>query len=543
MKQYVALAAMMLTAASGMAQETYENARLMEDELNGTARYVAMGGALDALGADISTISTNPAGIGLFRHSNLSTSFGLVSQEDGQNFRTGNKTNASFDQLGFVYSYRLDKTSFVNVAFNYHKSRNFDYILSAAGKTDGNSSQNGLSYIKGIGVDDAQGVSKFLYDEKTGYGTAYWTSQLDNLYYNALIVDKDGKTPYWSSASAFNMMRANTGYIGEYDINVSGNINNRLYLGLTVGIHDVHYNGISEYTEDIVNAKLEPKGSLTVEDDRHITGQGFDVKAGIIFRPIETSPFRIGLSVASPIFYRLKTQNYTRLYNALDASLNYMPIDPHYVAKSSYEFKMYTPWKFGVSLGHTIDNIVALGAVLEYTDYGSIDTRVITDEYYDEWTDTYQSDSESEREMNRHTSETLKGVTTLKLGAEVKIDPKMAVRFGYNYMSPMYSTSGSKDFSIDSYGVNCSSSTDYTNWKATHRFTCGLGFRFDKFNLDLAYQYSARKGEFHPFQDAWGDYHYLQDGEQLTEQIDIVSPSVSVTNNRHQVLLTMGYTF
>ena len=247
--------------------------------------------------------------------------------------------------------------------------------------------------------------------------------------------------------------------------------------------------------------------------------------------------------MASPIFYRLKTQNYTRLYNALDASLNYMPIDPHYVAKSSYEFKMYTPWKFGVSLGHTIDNIVALGAVLEYTDYGSIDTRVITDEYYDEWTDTYQSDSESEREMNRHTSETLKGVTTLKLGAEVKIDPKMAVRFGYNYMSPMYSTSGSKDFSIDSYGVNCSSSTDYTNWKATHRFTCGLGFRFDKFNLDLAYQYSARKGEFHPFQDAWGDYHYPQDGEQLTEQIDIVSPSVSVTNNRHQVLLTMGYTF
>ena len=186
MKQYVALAAMMLTAASGMAQETYENARLMEDELNGTARYVAMGGAMDALGADISTISTNPAGIGLFRHSNLSTSFGLVSQEDGQNFRTGNKTNASFDQLGFVYSYRLDKTSFVNVAFNYHKSRNFDYILSAAGKTDGNSSQNGLSYIKGIGVDDAQGVSKFLYDEKTGYGTAYWTSQLDNLYYNAI---------------------------------------------------------------------------------------------------------------------------------------------------------------------------------------------------------------------------------------------------------------------------------------------------------------------------------------------------------------------
>ena len=51
------------------AQETYQDATLLRPELNGTARYVGMGGAMEALGADISTISTNPAGIGLFRHS------------------------------------------------------------------------------------------------------------------------------------------------------------------------------------------------------------------------------------------------------------------------------------------------------------------------------------------------------------------------------------------------------------------------------------------------------------------------------------------
>ena len=43
------------------AQETYENANLATQDLNGTARYVGMGGAMDALGADISTIGTNPA--------------------------------------------------------------------------------------------------------------------------------------------------------------------------------------------------------------------------------------------------------------------------------------------------------------------------------------------------------------------------------------------------------------------------------------------------------------------------------------------------
>ncbi|MEE3384030.1 MAG: hemin receptor, partial [Prevotella sp.] len=50
-----------------MAQETYENANIATKDLNGTARYVGMGGAMDALGADLSTMSSNPAGIGLFR--------------------------------------------------------------------------------------------------------------------------------------------------------------------------------------------------------------------------------------------------------------------------------------------------------------------------------------------------------------------------------------------------------------------------------------------------------------------------------------------
>lgn len=53
---------------------------------NGTARYIGMGGALDALGADISTISSNPAGIGLFRHSSANVSFGIVSQQDCKTF-------------------------------------------------------------------------------------------------------------------------------------------------------------------------------------------------------------------------------------------------------------------------------------------------------------------------------------------------------------------------------------------------------------------------------------------------------------------------
>ena len=542
MKKFAIMITSVLATLTVSAQETYENARLMETDLNGTARYVAMGGAMDALGADISTISTNPAGIGLFRHSMVSTSFGIVSQEGAKNFRSGDKTNASFDQIGFVWSNRTNKTSFFNFAFNFHKSQNFNFILSAAGQLDGNSSQNGLSHVKAIGENNPKtGASTYLYDEKDAMGTAWWTNQLDNLYYNTFIWDAQSKTPGWNAASDFLMNRANTGYIGEYDINLSGNINNRVYLGLTVGIHDVHYKGVSEYTEHLLgnddDGNVVPVGPVTIDDERTITGTGVDVKAGIIFRPVESSPFRIGLSIATPTFYKLKSQSATRLLNGTPYQGPY----PGYVAKSSYEFKLNTPWKFGLSLGHTIDQFVALGAGIEYADYGSIDSREITDEYYDYYYDTTTTESESDVEMNRHTSETLKGVVQLKLGAEVKVDKNFAVRFGYNYASPMYKESGSKDFDIDSYGTNCASATDFTNWKATNRLTCGIGYRYNNFSVDLAYQYSVRKGTFSPFQAAWGDYY---DGDvDNPEQIDITPTTVEVSNKRHQLLLTLGYTF
>jgi hypothetical protein len=106
-----------------------------------------MGGAMEALGADLSTMSTNPAGLGLFRKSKAETSFGLVSQQDASKFSSLGKTNASFDQAGFVYSLRNGRNSFLNFGFNYHKSRNFDQILSASSRLT-NASQNKLTYQK-----------------------------------------------------------------------------------------------------------------------------------------------------------------------------------------------------------------------------------------------------------------------------------------------------------------------------------------------------------------------------------------------------------
>ena len=90
------LAALLLASAMpAVAQETYENAKIAAEDLNGTARYVGMGGAMEALGADISTMATNPAGIGMFRRSNVSVSFGAVSQGDAPDVLGAKKTYMS----------------------------------------------------------------------------------------------------------------------------------------------------------------------------------------------------------------------------------------------------------------------------------------------------------------------------------------------------------------------------------------------------------------------------------------------------------------
>lgn len=524
------------------AQETYENTKLIDNDLNGTARYVGMGGAMEALGADISVINSNPAGIGLFRRSSGSVSFGLVSQDGASSFKYGNKTNASFDQAGFVYSMRDGRRTFINFGFNYHKSKNFDYILNAASGLNG-ASQHKLSYMKALANENNLDKTSSGWRGKFAY-----TSQLDNLYYNTLMmISSDGF--FYNDASRYEFGRAETGYIGEYDFNTSVNVNDRVYLGITIGIHDVHYTGHSLYNEALVNLNNQTVGDITVNDERRITGTGYNASFGIIFRPVDASPFRIGLSVTTPTWYDLKTSNYTYLINntKADGGGKLQGDYPNYTTGESYEFKLFTPWKFGVSLGHTVGNYLALGASYEYADYSRLDTRVNDGYDVDYWGDVYEHSS-SDEPMNRHTRETLKAVSTLKIGAEAKVMPNLAVRAGYNYVSPMFKKEGYKDGNIDSYGSNYSSATDYTNWEATNRYTVGVGYTLGKMSFDLAYQYAQTNGKFHPFADSYLDYTYPgQDSNgndvTMTESLDNYANAVKVSNKRNQLLLTLTYRF
>lgn len=527
--KYFMLAMLGLMAAPALAQETYQDTKLAENSLNGTARYVGMGGAMEALGADISTIGTNPAGIGLFRKNQVSISAGVVAQTDAENHTSynattidfkGDKSHVSFDQLGIVWSPTRGRSSYLNLAFNYHKSADFGQILNAANSLGG-ASQSKLTAIKYGAYHNLQGNDMI------------WTG-VDANYDNLMNKSDDKSQMAYYNGKEFLFGQYQHGYIGEYDFNISGSLNNRVWLGLTVGIHDVNYRSSSYYAENLVPGPgLSEEPESDQKEDLKIDGTGFDVKLGVIFRPVKDSPFRIGAYINSPVYYDLTLKGASAL-QLKDYDANGQALTGTSQNGCTYDFRLNTPWKAGVSLGHTVGNYLALGATYEYAWYDHMDNRVKDGGYYDSWYGDYYETSSSDDGMNDNTRYSLKGVSTVKLGLEYKPISMLALRLGYNYVSPMFRDRGYRDQSIASPGTAYATSSDYTNWKATNRITAGIGFNYQGWGFDVAYQYSAQKGDFYPFMS----YYDNEDSAN-----DCVAPVTEVKNNRHQLLMTLSYKF
>lgn len=88
------------------------------------------------------------------------------------------------------------------------------------------------------------------------------------------------------------------------------------------------------------------------------------------------------------------------------------------------DFKLQTPWVFNASLGYTVGNNLALGAEYEYEDYSSMKFK------YPEGDEMAWETGEADLCM--------KGVSTLRLGAEYKPIPAFSLRAGYNYSTATY---------------------------------------------------------------------------------------------------------
>ena len=109
-----------LTAVAGalpmviMAQGATDLYQLSQTELRGTARFMSMGGAFGALGGDLSTLNQNPAGIGVYRGSEIGVTLDIDIQgskftpNQGQS-STMSQTKVACNDFGYVGTTQLFK--------------------------------------------------------------------------------------------------------------------------------------------------------------------------------------------------------------------------------------------------------------------------------------------------------------------------------------------------------------------------------------------------------------------------------------------------
>lgn len=546
-KRLFSIGMLAMVAVAAVAQTQYDAARFSGSELNGTARFVGMGGAMSALGADISVMGTNPAGIGLFRSHDLSLSFGFNKNVTNSNFEgtqvKDDRTRASFDQVGFVYSTKIGNRTnlrYFNVGFNYHKLANFNRQFSSRGNLNGSSlSWQMQDMILGTGAYQTQNDYNALLDTDNPYTSSayYGTPFLGSMGVRTGLVDdvtgEDGSFGMmgWNGASGDYYSREEGG-INAYDFNLSFNVQDRFYFGATLGVYDVNYNRYSSYYETVLDDNGNDNGSFQLNNWFTTDGAGVDLKLGFIFRPVEYSPFRIGFAVHTPVWYAL-SDHYTATLNTdiLAFPESYTEnLSDYYAPDASYlmEYQLATPWKFNVSMGTTFSNVLAVDAEYEFANYAKAN-------YKD--TGGYELTS-----ANEAVSKYLKNVHTFRIGMEAKFSPAFSFRAGYNYVTspiadnsaryvPNLSTNKADYIWFDETRTD----PEYHNLKARNTLTLGLGYRGKSLYADVAYKYDFYKSDFYMFDD----YRFSNDGNSIVGR----NAAADVNHDRHQLLFTVGVRF
>lgn len=546
MKKIFICAAALATFGLGTAsaQDIYKVEQVSTSDLDGDARFVGMGGAMGALGANISAMSTNPASTGLYRRNDMSLTAGLLAEPYNGTMQLGaGKTKGSFDQVGFVYSVDLENASgvkFVNMGFNYHKSKNFKNYIGmnnvALPKFMDNGVPQGMSQSWQF-CDLAANLEGNLLDlgydpdrELTTPTTllAYDTYLIDAVDENGESVgERDVRIDRYvpSYANRYNYHRAQWGGIHDYDFNLSLNINERVYLGAVLGVHNVDMHSALLYDEELFqNGNVNDTGGYTMFTEETLTGSGVDGKFGLIVRPIEESPFRVGLSVTTPTAYDLESRAYAQLSTPyLDANGNTCSQN----VELTNTYRIRTPWKLDVSAATTIGTRLALDAEYQMMNYSSASVRYANTESWQAGnfsTDVYLQD-----EINNY----LKNVHTLRVGAEARLSNNFSARLGYNYVTSSFDKDAYLNLLVDGSSYYYATNTDYVNLGATNRFTAGLGYHCGSFYFDVAYLHSRQNADVYAF-------HYnLEDRNGVKNDLPVQKFNLI----RNQAMFTVGFKF
>lgn len=510
------------------AQITDELLQLSTQNIQGTARFSAMGGAFTALGGDFGALSLNPAGIGTYRSSEISFTPAVTYDKTTTDFMnkslSDSRTRFGLSNFGYVGTLLTKNTTglvSLNFGIGYNKTANFNKRTRMEGWDSPNTLVNSfVDYAnnafggQGLNPDYLMNDYRDILPEDWTTSMAFYGNGKDHTPADGLILD-DG-TKYYQDHfnNAHDLVdiagrSIQKGSTGEYVLSFGGNISNKFQFGITLGMQDLEYHSENIYNEVYVEGNIgltDPDGyhymfnSLQRGEYSYTSGFGVNVKTGIIFKPIDA--FRIGLAFHSPTWYNMKREYNTYLdYSIYDANANRDINSSSDSPVDLYEYRLQTPYRLQVGIAYIMGKVGLISVDYEFV--GNKGMRIHDD----------LANSDFAHERNDIIKDTYKGSSNIRAGIEFNLPYGFMVRGGFNYLESPYNDT---DLDFDRYG-----------------YSAGFGYRNKWFFADFAYTLNTGKYHYAPY--------FVNDNR--IRKTDVNAVAAVEKENTNIFLATIGFKF
>jgi len=506
--------------ALALGQGEIDAYRYSNNDLSGTARGQAMGGAFGALGGDVTGVAINPAGIGVYRSSEVVANMTLTSPLINGNTNQQSKTSFHFDNLSYIGYYPLINGNMLslNFGFNYNRVKSFDQNYSTSRPTM-NSSLTDYMALRTNGINQSVWDADYYNNPNVPWLSALaWDGYLlkepdKNNIYKPILNSGEQVSPFLTVSER--------GKVENYDFTIGSNIANKFFWGATFTIVDLSYSMTSSYDESFLGVQ---GSGMTLSNSLDTRGSGYQMKVGVIYRP--TDLLRIGAAYHSPVWYSM-TDYY---WAGLDPSLTSRGIytnDGKEVgftstpdnASTNYQLRTPGSWTFSAAAVLGTQAIVSLD--YEMKNYASMNLK--------------DPDGTDWIFENGIIKEDYKNTSTVRAGFEYRFTPQFSGRLGYSWAQNPYSSSIQ---SIGKIVVPAGTTPNYTLTGDVNYFTAGVGYKFTpQFYGDFALALRSQKDNVYYFPSgvpAEGGLAEIRNWDGFEKP---------VTNKWLKGLITFGYRF
>lgn len=532
---------MAVTATTAVfGQSAVEMMQVAQPDFRGTARFMSMGGAFTALGGDLSTLTQNPAGVGIYRHSEIAATLDINMQKTKSNSIDGpfskTKTQAACNNFGYVGTALLGGDGVlqsINWGVTYNRAVQFDRVSRNYAPSTSTSVSNYIaSFTNGVLEGDlnfGENYNPYL-DSNNDW--------LSILAYNSFFINPQPGSDSRYSGLYQNGTRGDAqlslrerGYSDEYSFNFGGNFANVVYWGVGVGVTDMSYTRETYYDESMEGASVYNRAAggmvtgnagIALDNYKRLTGSGWKLSLGVIVRPV--NELRIGAAIHSPTYWSIdETYQGNTSFRYYDPSLADSEDNPTKGEEETdwagFAWKMNSPWRFTVGAAAVIGSNFILSVDYERQAYNAMKMK---NAYYDGY--GYISGYEENADVNNNLKTYCKGSNILRIGAEYRVTPKFSVRAGYN-MQTSSVTQQTEDGNVEVY----TSGTDpsFNLGKSQSNICFGLGYRFGAFYLDGTYVHHNSKSDLFA-------YTNFEGGK---------APKYELSYNNNSLVFTLGYRF